>query len=611
MPTRLRSGYVLLALAAVGALMGSPATAADTPPGPFTILQVSITIPADEYAAMQPRGGFQGFGGAPQPPAKPLDPAREVHRNNFGTQLPWATADVTIGGETFRGVGLRYKGNGTIMDAARSVKKSFRVDLDRNGGTGRFRGSKAINLHCGVADPSKYREALGYALYRAAGVPAPITAFAEVRVTVPGRHADELLGLYTVTEEVGKPFLKDRFGTDKGLLLKPEGVREIEDLGDDWARYAGRYRPKRDATPDEAKRVIAFARLVHKADDATFRTEIASYLDVAAYLRFLAVTAFIANADSFFVLGHNYYLYLHPTTGRLHFIPWDLDRAFANHPILGTNDQKLDLSITRPYAGTHRLTERVLAVPGVRDQYLALVKELSATCLARDRLLRELDAAEAALKDALARDARAAAARKEGDVTVRLQGMYGRTPDLRTFVERRTASVAAQLAGKTVGYVPTAGFGPGQPPRVGDMMAGPLLAGLDADSDGRLSRDEWLAAARRVVASADKDADGRADQKSLAAGLDRLFPKPPAGSPPPPQGFSLGNMMAGPIVTRADADKDRMVTEAELVAAAGAVFDEFDRKKAGKLDTAAFADLLTAVFPMPKFGPPPGPPKKN
>ena len=83
--------------------------------------------------------------------------------------------------------------------------------------------------------------------------------------------------------------------------------------------------------------MIAFARLVHKADDATFRKEIGSYLDVDDYLRFLAATAFVANADSFFVLGHNYYLYLHPKTGRLHFIPWDLDRAFANFPILGSN----------------------------------------------------------------------------------------------------------------------------------------------------------------------------------------------------------------------------------------------------------------------------------
>lgn len=39
-------------------------------------------------------------------------------------------------------------------------------------------------------------------------------------------------------------------------------------------------------------------------------------------------------------------------------------------------------------------------------------------------------------------------------------------PDLRTFAQKRTASVAAQLAGTSKGYVP-AGFGFGRPPAGG------------------------------------------------------------------------------------------------------------------------------------------------
>ena len=124
--------------------------------------------------------------------------------------------------------------------------------------------------------------------------------------------------------------------------------------------------------------------LVQRADDATFRKEIGGFLDVDAYLRFLAVTAFVANADSFFVLGHNYYLYLHPKTNRLHFIPWDLDRAFANLPILGSNSRQMNLSLTHPYAGTHRLTERLLAVPGIGERYQKLLKELSATAFEKN-----------------------------------------------------------------------------------------------------------------------------------------------------------------------------------------------------------------------------------
>ncbi|QDU23204.1 CotH kinase family protein [Urbifossiella limnaea] len=450
----------------VAALVLAAPAAADEPPrrpAHLAVVPVTVTLSAAEYTAMQPRGGLAGFGPR-QPVPPPADPTREAHKNNFGTDLPWATGDVTIGGETFTGVGVRYKGNGTILDASFTAQKSFRVNLGRGGGTGRYHGSKTINLHCGITDPSGYREAFGYAVYRAAKVPAPATTFAEVRLTVPGRHAAELLGLYTLTEEVDAAFLRAHYGTADGLLLKPEGVRDLEFRGDDWTRYATAYRPKREPTAAEARRLVTFSRLLHTADDAAFRREAEAYLDVDAYLRFLAVTSFVANVDSFFALGHNYYLYLHPATGRLHFVPWDLDRAFANHPLFGTAEQKMDLSLTKPYPGKHRLTERVLALPGVGERYRALLRDLAGTAFAKERLLKELDAAEAALKEPLARDAAAARARKEGDTTAGLQLMYGKPPNLREFVGRRTASVAAQLAGTSAGYVPAGGFGPFGPP---------------------------------------------------------------------------------------------------------------------------------------------------
>jgi spore coat protein H len=428
--------------------------------GPFDpakVWPVHITLSAEEFAAIQPRGGF-GFGPPTKEPAKPADPAREVHRSQFGTDLPWGTGSVVVGNQTFEKAGIRYKGNGTILDTSRSIKKSFKINLDRAGGSGRFGGSRTINLHCGVTDPSKCRETLAYEVYRAAGVPASRTALAEVRLTVPGKYDRELLGLYTIVEEVDKPFLRDRFGADAGLLMKPEGLREFEDWGDDWGRYRTAYAPKRDATTAEAARLIAFARLVHKADDATFRKEIGSYLDVDGYLRFLAATAFLANTDSFFVLGHNYHLYLHPKTNRLHFLPWDLDRAFAN---FGNATQNMDLSLTHPYGGTHRLTDRLLAAPEVAAQYGKLLGDLAGTAFAKERLLKQLAAVEAAVKEPLDRDAKAAAARREGAGGV---GMFGRPPDLKEFVEKRSASVAAQVAGTSRGYIPAGRFG-GPPPK--------------------------------------------------------------------------------------------------------------------------------------------------
>jgi len=598
---------------------------------PTRIAKVHVTIAAKEYAAMQPRAvvGFGGLGGfgAPKPkPPTPDDPARKVHRNTFNMELPWAAASINVDDETFKDVGIRYKGNGTIIDASRTIAKSLKIDLDHLGGTARFGESKSINLHSGVADPSKSRETLGYGLYRAAGVPASRTTLAEVRLTVPGKYDQELLGVYTIVEAVDKPFLRAHFGSDKGLLMKPEirvvmkldgGLRDFEFKGEDWSRYEEQLGPKRKAEPAEAKRIIAFARLVHKADDAEFRQEITSYLDVDAYLRFLATTAFISNMDSFFTLGHNFFLYLHPQTGRLHFIPWDVDRAFANLPIFGSSTQQMDLSFTRPYAGVHRLTDRLLAMPEMSAKYQALLKELAATCFAKATLMKQVESIEAATKELLERGKKAADARKEGGgFGFGPPAGFGKPPPLKTFVEKRTESMMAQLAGKSKGFIPAAGFGFGGGGgfKISDMMATPLMTTLDVDKDAKLSKAEWVALAQKVYAASEKDKQGWVNQKEIVDGLNTLLPKPPAGAPPPPPGFTAGNFLAPAIVKRADADKDGKVTLDELVDAAGKLFDERDQKKAGSLDATAFGEMLNALFPVPNFGAPnpgaaPGKPK--
>ena len=51
----------------------------------------------------------------------------------------------------------------------------------------------------------------------------------------------------------------------------------------------------------------------------------------------------------------------------------------------------MNLSLTHPYSGSHRLTERVLALPGMTDRYLTLVKGLAATAFDKGRLLDRTD----------------------------------------------------------------------------------------------------------------------------------------------------------------------------------------------------------------------------
>jgi spore coat protein CotH len=501
---------------------------------------VHLHLSAKEWQAMQPAA--PRFPWMPGTPPKAQEKA-DTHKGGFGMEFPWARGEVTIDGKTLSNVGLRYKGNFTYMASSRGLKRPIKIDLGRHEEGQRFLGLRRLNLNNGVTDPSKAREALSCAVFRAAGVPAPRTAFAEVTLTVPGKYDREYVGLYTLVEQVDKTFLKDRFTNGKGMLLKPEGLQNgLQHFGGDWKQYEPRYRTKSGGSARQQRRLIELTHLVNAPDEERFRKEVGASLDVEAFLRFLAANALLANMDSFLGFGHNYYLYLRPDTDRFVFIPWDLDLSMAAWPMAGPPEQQVNLSLLHPHRGENKLIDRLLASKDVREKYLGVVKELTAGPFTRERLLKELEAVEKAVKDPLAREAKAVQARKEGAGGFGPgSGVFGASLPPRRFIERRTESVAAQLAGKSKGYVPPAGFAfgpggpgggfggpPGPPPQQGAIMPRPLQDQLGLTE-----------AQRKRFAELQKEVDRKVKEiltEEQRAMLKQLREGRPGGPPGPPQG---------------------------------------------------------------------------
>jgi hypothetical protein len=82
------------------------------------------------------------------------------------------------------------------------------------------------------------------------------------------------------------------------------------------------------------------------------------------------------------------------------------------------------------------------------------------------------------------------------------------------------------------------GFGgPGGGP--GAVLASAVVRRAGTDIDGSMSLDKLLAAAEALFKECDKDKKGKLDESGLAAGINLLFPPPPAFGPPgfgPPGG---------------------------------------------------------------------------
>jgi enterochelin esterase-like enzyme len=60
----------------------------------------------------------------------------------------------------------------------------------------------------------------------------------------------------------------------------------------------------------------------------------------------------------------------------------------------------------------------------------------------------------------------------------------------------------------------------------GGTLAGAIMKKGDADKDGKLTLDEFLAAAKQIYQDADKDGKGAIDEKQLAEAINRLMPTP-------------------------------------------------------------------------------------
>lgn len=421
-------------------------TAAVTTPDSFLnpnalhTLHLKLTHAA--WDKMQPtRAGL--FSGLLPPATRPAG-EEATHDSPFGYHYAYVHADLEFGGRTYVNVGLRFKGNSSYLTGS-GLKKPFKLDLNHFDKELSVAGVSELNLNNNAMDPTFMREAMSYQFFRDAGVPASRTAWALVYLSVEDLHERKLAGLYTIVEEINRPFLKEHFGSAKGLLLKPENAFSLPYLGEDFAKYEKIYRPKTEATPETSRRLIDFLKLVHKADDATFERSIGDYLDIESFLRFVAANSLLGNMDSFLSTGHNFYLYIHPKTLKAYFIPWDLNLSFGTFDWVGTIGEQAQLSLEQPFVKPNRLTERLLSIDRYAEAYRAEVARIAKSCMTPEHVGPQIKGFEAVIAQA------------ERIAKVGHKPLPASRPaefELGNFFAARVRSVEGQLAGTAPGYIP-------------------------------------------------------------------------------------------------------------------------------------------------------------
>lgn len=363
------------------------------------IWTVHLTFTKADWEALTP------VPAATPPQAGPGFVGPEGKRNGLSAQrglnFEYVHGSFDLDTHHFADVAVRFKGNGSYIPSQKNGKPPFKIDLNKYVKGQKLAGLSTLNLHNNLSDASMMNEVLAYRLYRDAGVPASRTAYARVYVTAPGVHDHSYFGLYSLVEDVDAAFTTSRFGVSGGALFKPVTPQLFEDRGRDWAAYNQMYDPKTGLTDAVKQRLFDLCALVSHTDAATFAAKIGDFVDIPAFAKFMAAVAWLGNPDSLLVQGQNYYVYLHPKTQKIAFIPWDLDHSFGQFvPFVPTEFQQR-LNIMHPWnlvpegmAGPemhNRFLERMFAVDAFRTPYLAAIANINSTLGDPARIGRQLD----------------------------------------------------------------------------------------------------------------------------------------------------------------------------------------------------------------------------
>ena len=255
----------------------------------------------------------------------------------------WADATIEFAGNTWDHVGIRFKGNSSLMMnwMAENGKLPFKLDFDEFENdypeieNQRFYGFKQLALSNNFSDESFLRETAVAQIFRESGVPTAQTGFYELYIDFG--EGPQYFGLYTAIEVIDDTVVDTWFGSDSGNIYEAEGgganfaIEHYDILNQSFQKENNR-------SVDDWSDLEALHSALHASerttDPAAWRTNLESVFNVDGFLRYLAVNTVIENWDTYGTLAHNYYLYNDPETGQINWIPWDNNMALRKYGMI-------------------------------------------------------------------------------------------------------------------------------------------------------------------------------------------------------------------------------------------------------------------------------------
>ncbi|CAA9534078.1 MAG: Spore_coat_protein_CotH [uncultured Thermomicrobiales bacterium] len=268
----------------------------------------------------------------------------------------WITATVAIDGATYPNVGMRLKGNSSLMGlrVVGEGESGQNVLAGGPGGPGVPRGPGGgvsadtpeglpwlIRLdkyengqqHDGIAElvirangsETSLNEAVALVLLGDAGLASQRAAFTAFGVNGGAK------ALRLAIEHPNDGWMAAHFSAE-GLLYKSDASGDWTYRGDDPDAYKDEFDLEAGGTGDDEADMtplIEFLDFVNNSDDGAFVAELPIWLDVDEFAVYLAMMDLVGNFDDIDGPGNNSYLYYAPNPDRFTVVPWDMNLAFG------------------------------------------------------------------------------------------------------------------------------------------------------------------------------------------------------------------------------------------------------------------------------------------
>jgi hypothetical protein len=354
-------------------------------------------------------------------------------------------ARMTVDGDVFENVGVRFRGNTSYMMTPRGSKRPLNVTVDY-GPSGRpLYGCRTLNLLNAQSDPSFLRSVL-YSRISRSFLPALDANL--VRLVVNGEN----WGIYVNEEQFNKDFVRKWFGDADGARWKApvnfSGSSGLMYLGEDEQAYRTNYEIKSADNPQDWKRLIELCRALHETPMEQRKAVFDALMNVDEILWFLAVDNALIDGDGYFSRASDYSIYLDRRYQRFYLISHDNNETFRSPEgpgAFGSGRNRAEFDpLSQIEDGNRPLVTALLTHPPWRARYLAHVRTIAEKWLDWNTLgpvyeqYRELidtDVRDDTKKRTSYDQFRESEVASGGEG----RGPFGAPPGIRTFVEQRRA----------------------------------------------------------------------------------------------------------------------------------------------------------------------------